>query len=105
MLIRRLLELHEFTGRDELLAQIHGVEYVDGPVTMMRIQVSRTYPPSIGVPSPVPSCPEVLDESGAVVGGLLLWLDDEGYMDCLEYWWVTDEMPTKLPTPDHLAAS
>jgi hypothetical protein len=31
---------------------------------------------------------------------LLLWLDDSGYIDCLEHAWVTDEIPTRLPVPN-----
>jgi hypothetical protein len=104
-LTRKLLEQNEFAGRDELLAQVNGIEHVDGPVTMMRVRIRGTYPASNGVPSPVPSNPQVLDESGDVIGGMILWLDDESYMDCLEYWWVTDEMPTELPPPDCLVAS
>jgi hypothetical protein len=104
-LTRKLLEQNEFAGREELLAQVDGIEYIDGPVTMMRVRVRRTCPASSGVPSPVPSSPHVLGERGDVIGGLILWLDDEGYMDCLEYWWVTDEMPTELPPPGRLVAS
>jgi hypothetical protein len=103
-LIRELLEQSDFEGREALLAQVDGVEYIDGPVTMMCLRVAQSFPPSSGVPSPVPNDPIVLDETGEPIGGLLLWLDDAGYIDCLEYWWTTDEMPTDLPSPDRLAA-
>ena len=72
---------------------------------MMRLRVPWTYPPVRGVPSPVPNSLTVLDEGGDPIGMLLLWLDDAGYIDCLEYGWVTDEMPTGLPTPDRIAGS
>ena len=104
-MIRKALELTDCPGRGELLAQVDGIDYVDGPVTMLNLRVDRARPAAIGVPSPVPISPSVLDEDGEVIGGLLLWLDDAGYIDCLEYWWVTDKMPTKLPSPDRLAAS
>ena len=32
----------------------------------------------------------------------LLWFDDTGYIDCVDYAWVTDEMPTQLPHPRQL---
>jgi hypothetical protein len=101
-LVRTLLEQDEFAGRDELLAQVAGIEHVDGPVTMMQLRVDRTYPPSRGVPSPLRNGPSVVDDGGDPIGMLLLWLDDAGYIDCLEYAWVTDEMPTRLPDPRHL---
>lgn len=47
----------------------------------------------------------MLDEGREPIGVLLLWLDDAGYIDCLEYGWVTDKMPTRLPTPDRIADS
>jgi hypothetical protein len=99
-LVRTLLEQHDFADRDELLAQVDGVEYEDGPLTMMRLRVSSEFPASHGVCSPVPNRPVVIDHDGQVIGKLLLWLDDSGYIDCLEYARVTDEIPTRLPDPN-----
>jgi hypothetical protein len=104
-IVRELLNQGDFAGRDALLAQVDGIEYVGGPVTMMDLRVSRTHPPSTGVPSPVPNGPNVVDDEGEVIGMLLLWLDDHGYIDCLEYGWVTDEMPTELPRPKAIVSS
>jgi hypothetical protein len=101
-LVRTLLEQLDVAGRSELLAQVEGIEYIDGPVTMMRLRVSRTYAPARGVPSPLPNMPTVVDQDGEPIGMLILWLDDAGYIDCLEYAWVTDEKPTRLPGPDRL---
>lgn len=101
-LVRRLLEQRAFRGRDVLLQQVPGIEYVSGPVTMMRLRVPRTYVAAVGVPSPVPNSPTVMGQSGEMVGMLHLWLDGDGYVDCLEYSWVTDEVPTALPTPESL---
>jgi hypothetical protein len=98
-IVRRLLQLQDFAGRDELLAQVDGVEYEDGPLTMMRLRVSREFPASHDVRSPVPNHPVVVGDDGEVIGMMLLWLDDSGYIDCLEYGWVTDEIPTRLPDP------
>ncbi len=50
-LVRTLLEQSDVADRSELLAQAEGIEYVDGPVTMMRLRVSRTYAPAKGVPT------------------------------------------------------
>ncbi len=86
-----------------MLAQVDGLEYVDGPVTMMNLRVDRTRPPASQVPSPVPSRPTVVGGDGQPIGMLVLWLDDHGYIDCLEYAWMTDEMPSALPEPGDLA--
>lgn len=101
-LVRTLLEQQDFAGRDELLAQVDCVEYEDGPLTMMRLRVNRGFPASHGVRSPVPNRPSVVDHDGRVLGTLALWLDDSGCIDCLEYGWVTDEIPTRLPDPNSL---
>ena len=46
--------------------------------------------------------PSVVDQDSQVTGMVLLWLDDVGYIECLEYAWFTDEMPTQLPDPHSL---
>lgn len=101
-LVQRLLEQRRFPGRDALLEQVPGIEYVSGPVTAMRLRVSRTYPAAVGAPSPVPNSPSVLGDDGELIGMLHVWLDGDGYLDCLEYSWVTDEMPAALPAPEAL---
>ncbi|HEX7460725.1 MAG TPA: hypothetical protein VF317_00965 [Dermatophilaceae bacterium] len=101
-LIRRLLEVDAFSGREQLLAQVDCVEYVDGPVTMMDLRVIGACSSASGVPSPVPATPIVVDERGEPIGHLLLWLDAQGYINGLEYAWFTDEMPTVLPPPDRV---
>lgn len=85
-----------------MLAQVDGLSYVDGPVTMMNVRVDRHRAPVADVRSPFSIKPDVLNEQGQPIGGLLLWLDDDGYIDCVEYYWFTDEMPTVLPTPAQL---
>jgi len=101
-LIRRLLDMSAFAGREQLLAQVDCVEYVDGPVTMIDLHVVGACPSANGVRSPVPSTPIVVDEHGEPIGQLLLWLDAQGYINGLEYAWFTDEMPIVLPPPEHV---
>jgi hypothetical protein len=84
-LIRRLLEVSPFSGREQLLAQVEGVEYIDGPLTMMDLRVVGLCPSATGVPSPVPSSPTVVGNHGEPIGSLVLWLDAQGYINCLEY--------------------
>lgn len=101
LLVSRALELTDAPGRDQLLAQVPGLTYVRGPVTMMDVAVDRSRP-AAAIPSPFSIKPGVVDGEGQAVGGLLLWLDSDGYIDCVEYYWFTDEMPRELPTADQL---
>lgn len=103
-LVRAVIEHAPLEVQAPLLAQAESVEYVDGPVTMMSLRVDHAAAPASGAVSPVPGGPEVADDHGDVIGGLLLWLDAGGYIDCLEYWWVTDDMPAELPQPYQLSA-
>lgn len=99
---RALLELTEFAGRDALLAQVDRLEYVDGIPTMLDLRVVGPCLAATGVPSPVPIRPTVIDADGRPVGALLLWLDDAGYIDRLEFYWHGEERPERLPPPQAL---
>ncbi|MFI7011937.1 hypothetical protein, partial [Streptomyces sp. NPDC050145] len=46
----------------------------------------------------VPVDAHVHDLSGAYVGEILVWTDRGATLAALEFAWVTDEMPTSLPT-------
>lgn len=46
----------------------------------------------------IPAGSEVRDPSGEYLGEILVWVED-GYLSALEYAWVTDEPPRRLPTP------
>lgn len=43
----------------------------------------------------------VYDDSGDVLGTLVVWVTD-GYLSGLEYGWVTDDPPTALPDPSRV---
>ncbi|SDZ32742.1 hypothetical protein [Herbiconiux ginsengi] len=40
-------------------------------------------------------------EGDTCTGGVVVWLT-EGRISSFEYYWMTDEMPTKLPTPSEV---
>ncbi|WP_371476652.1 hypothetical protein [Kitasatospora sp. NBC_00315] len=44
----------------------------------------------------------VYDRSGEYIGDLLLWAEGGTALSALEYSWVTDEMPTSLPSVDQI---
>jgi len=100
-LVRTLLEHQDFEGRRELLDQVQDLEYVGGPVTFMQLRVDRRRTPA-KAESPVPNRATVLDDAGEPLGGLLLWLDAQGYIDSLEYYWFEGDPPTRLPEPHQI---
>jgi hypothetical protein len=104
-LVRTVIEHAPAEVHAPLFAQAETLEYVDGPVTMMRLRVAGEAAPASGAVSPVLGGPHVFDDPGDAIGGLILWLDADGYIDCLEYWWVTDDMPTELPSPSQVRRS
>jgi hypothetical protein len=101
-IVRHVLDLTDFPERSTLVAQAETLTYISGPITFMRLRVDSSCQAARHVPSPIPSQPSVYTASGEAIGGLLVWLSDEGYIDALEYHWVTDEPPTMLPQLDSL---
>ncbi|MFF8809155.1 hypothetical protein [Streptomyces omiyaensis] len=49
----------------------------------------------------VPVDAHVHDPSGVYVGEILVWTDRGATLAALEFAWITDEMPTSLPTVMH----
>src|ERR1044072_4745006 len=45
---------------------------------------------------PIPAAAEVVDCEGSYIGELIVWIS-AGRLSALEYSWVTDEPPTRLP--------
>jgi hypothetical protein len=67
-------------------------------VTFIYLEVDR----SAAVPSTmmglrVPGQAWAYDEREAPLGSLIVWVDG-GYLDALEFAWVTDRVPDHLPT-------
>ncbi|MCY0942883.1 hypothetical protein [Streptomyces antarcticus] len=52
--------------------------------------------------TPLPIDAPVHDRSGEYIGELLLWVEGSTTLSALEYAWVTDEMPTSLPSIDQI---
>lgn len=102
-LVRAVVAHAPEQARASLLAQVDNLEYVGGPVTMMQLRVTGGCAASTpGISNPVPGGPSVVASDGNDIGVMHLWLDEAGYIDCLEYGWVTDEMPTELPSPSQI---
>lgn len=86
-----------FPGVDELRAQLASAQ-TDAPADApgFDIQVPATMARSSVSSNPIPVEAQVLDENKEYLGELLVWVTD-GRLSSLEYAWITDEPPTKLP--------
>ncbi|WP_019062146.1 hypothetical protein [Streptomyces prunicolor] len=106
-----------------VLERILAADFADAPV--LRSQLERTEVVAVWAPGSVsvdlrvrapvrraamaselvPVDAHVLDRSGEYVGELLVWTDEGATLAALEYAWVTDDMPTVLPTVDEVRIS
>lgn len=102
-LVKTVLEqAPDFDGKAELLGQVHTIEVVGGPLTMLELSVDRSLPAGRPLNGPVPGSCWSWDSDGSPIGEVLVWADD-GFVHTLEYGWVTDERPSELPDPKQLA--
>jgi hypothetical protein len=107
VVLRHILSA-EFDGVRELRKQINLVEVVAvwglGSVSVdfrLRERAAVRSPQREGR---IPVDAEVVNDAGQYVGELLIWLHD-GALAALEYAWVTDEMPTALPSVENIRLS
>jgi hypothetical protein len=102
-LVAAVLAAEDFDGKPELLAQVPFVRVVGGPITFLDLVIED---PEVRRSALIKGCVPgqcwVSDEQGNAIGGLLVWVDD-GYISALEYFWHTDEPPTRLPAVSQLS--
>ncbi|MGC4984699.1 hypothetical protein ACLQ18_29330 [Streptomyces sp. DT193] len=95
----------DFAGASALRSQLDHTEVVAtwgaGSVSVdLRVAGLEQQP---ALPStPLPLDAPVHDRSGEYIGELLLWAEGGTTLSALEYAWVTDEMPTSLPSVDQI---
>lgn len=68
------------------------------------ISVPTEAPPAHVADGPVPIAAQVIGQDGDYLGELLVWVTG-GRLSALEYSWVTDEPPTRLPDPSQVRLS
>jgi hypothetical protein len=95
--------LHQatFPGSDELRCQVASVKVVDGPMTMLDLQVQEMISTSAVKNGPIPLSAIVSDASGMAIGELLIWVKD-GWLSTLEFAWWEDNPPNQLPSLDQV---
>ncbi|MET9347707.1 hypothetical protein [Streptomyces termitum] len=94
----------EFDGASQLRNQLDRTEVtaVWGPGSVsVDLQVREPCEHAALPTELVPVDAHVHDPSGAYVGEILVWTDRGATLAALEFAWVTDEMPTSLPTVMH----
>ncbi|MFG2899814.1 hypothetical protein ACGFZH_22370 [Streptomyces zaomyceticus] len=91
----------EFDGASQPLSQLDRTEVtgVWGPGSVsVDLQVREPCEHAALPTELVPVDAPVYDASGSDVGMILVWTDRGATLAALEFAWVTDEMPTSLPT-------
>ncbi|MFF9839359.1 hypothetical protein [Streptomyces sp. NPDC013740] len=91
----------EFDGASQLRSQLDRTEVtaVWGPDSVsVDLQVREPCEHAALPTDLVPVDAPVYDASGSGVGMILIWTDRGATLAALEFAWVTDEMPTSLPT-------
>ena len=88
-----------FDGVDRLRAQIPHCRVVAlwaAGQPSVDLVVPETVAPAQVPDGEIPSGSEVRDRAGRYLGEVLIWVDG-GYLSAIEYAWVTDEPPDRLP--------
>jgi hypothetical protein len=99
--IKTVLQLLPFDGRESLITQADTVETVSGgSVTDLQLHHRKPIPTSSTPDGPIP-VRALVREDGQDIGELLIWVS-AGYLSSLEYAWWTDDPPTVLPTPEQI---
>ena len=94
-----LILANEFPGAAELRAQVGFMQVVAQwgvDSASIDLLVLEGTPRSSGVDGVIPVNATVADESGSLLGEILLWATD-GYLSAVEYAWYGDEPPSSLP--------
>ncbi len=89
----------DFVGAVELRAQLPHAQVVAvwvAGLPSVDIAVPGTVAKAPVPDGEIPAGSEVRDRAGEYLGEILVWVTD-GYLSALEYAWVTDDPPTRLP--------
>jgi len=94
----------DFPGAAQLRAQIPHTQVVavwSPGLPSVDLSVSADADPAPVADGEIPAGSEVRDEAGEYLGEILVWVED-GRLSALEYAWVTDDPPHRLPTAAEL---
>jgi hypothetical protein len=86
-------------GRERLILQARTMSNLTGNLAFLSFEVDRqSTEPEPDIPNPIPYRPEVVGADGTSFGELMVWRDQAGYIDTLEFTWWGDHPPTRLPS-------
>jgi hypothetical protein len=98
--LRWILWLEDFSGAEELRAQIAHVRAVYGRVTELSLEVTDS------APAPVTdgeiSAPALVVDADEKAIGFITVSTVDGFLKFLTYSWFGETMPTEYPSPDRL---
>ena len=97
-----------FSGASELRRQVAtamaGETWGPAGSPSFEIVVPPDSPRATLPDGPISAAAQVIDAQGAYLGELLVWVSD-GRVSALEYAWVTDEPPVRLPPTSEIRVS
>ena len=103
VLLENIVNAMSEEDKSAFVSQIATISNLTGNLAFISFEVdkSRTTPvPS--APNPLPNRPDVYSADGSSYGQIMAWVDDEGYLDSLEYTWWFLATPPGLPTLENL---
>lgn len=89
-------------GAGELASQVASVEVIGGIPTFLDLSVDPSSARAGVDDGPLEVRAFVRNDQGDFVGEVLIWVKS-GYLSAVEFAWVTDDMPERLPDIGHVA--
>jgi hypothetical protein len=90
-------------ARDVLLSQLDFVSVETSSIaTWTDLTVAPGAIPVSNIVSPIDVGAEVVGTGEEPLGGIVVFLDANGYLSAIDYFWFGDERPEAFPTPDQL---
>jgi hypothetical protein len=94
----KILSSTSVTGADDLLRQVPATRVTGGIPLLLDLAVDPAAALAPVADGPIPGRWVVEDPAGELQGELLVWVR-AGYLDGLEFAWLTDEPPAAFPSP------
>jgi hypothetical protein len=102
--LRRALEASSSPQARDLAAQIPAVRVVVGPSTFLDLEADRSARRASFDQRRSSLKARSVSPDATLEGFVVVWVDD-GYLSGLEFGWVTDDVPTGMPSAENVGPS
>ena len=100
-ILETILTSADVRGAVDLLAQVKRTRVIGGLPTLLDLRVDQAAVP-VDIPDgPIPARAIVESDGGKLIGEILIWVA-KGFLDGLEFAWVSDEAPAEFPPPSSI---